>query len=105
MTNSQDAKRAPSRRRVIRAAGALTGLAVALFGTLLGTAIGIASGYLGGKTDLLVQRVMDSMSAFPPLVLAMLFMVVLGQSVSIVILALALANSPRVVQVNGRVTF
>jgi peptide/nickel transport system permease protein len=76
----------------------LTGLAVALLGTLLGTAIGIASGYLGGKTDLFVQRVMDSLSAFPPLVLAMLFMVVLGQSVSNVILALALANSPRVVR-------
>lgn len=72
------------------------GLAVALGGTLLGSGVGIFSGYMGGKTDLWIQRVIDSMSAFPALILALLFMVVLGQSVGNVIAALSLVNSPRV---------
>jgi ABC-type dipeptide/oligopeptide/nickel transport system permease subunit len=72
------------------------GFAVVIGGTLIGGAVGIFSGYMGGRIDLFIQRVIDSMSALPALVLALLFMVVLGQSVINVIAALSLVNSPRV---------
>jgi peptide/nickel transport system permease protein len=53
--------------------------AVAL-GSLLATAIGVASAYFGGKLDLMVQRGVDAWMAFPPLLLLMSIMSLLGPS-------------------------
>src|SRR5690606_1767123 len=38
-------------------------------GTIAGTILALISGYFGGKTDFIIQRVMDSLLAFPALVL------------------------------------
>ena len=63
--------------------GARTALAVgilsSLVGCTLGALIGAASGYFGGKVDMIVQRFVDVMLAFPIIVLAMVVVAVLGK--------------------------
>lgn len=74
------------------------GFSVAIVGTVAGACIGVVSAYLGGKTDLFVQRAVDSLSAFPALILALLFMVVFGASIMNVVIALCIVGSPRVIR-------
>ena len=45
-----------------------------VFGTSLGAALGIVSGYFTGKTDLILQRLMEIMQAFPDVILALLLL-------------------------------
>lgn len=65
--------------------GARTALAVgflsSLLGSTLGALIGVFSGYFGGKTDLLIQRVMDVLLSFPIIVLALAVVSVLGKNI------------------------
>lgn len=70
------------------------GIMVITFGTLVGSIIGMISGYEGGLLDLFVQRVIDSMQAFPALVLAMAMVAMLGASINNVIIALAIVIIP-----------
>lgn len=63
-------------------------------GVTLGGLVGMVSGYLGGKVDLLVQRVVDAFMAFPALILALGIMAVLGPSVNNVILTLTVIFIP-----------
>ncbi len=65
--------------------------AVAL-GSALATLIGVASGYVGGRFDLLLQRGVDAWMAFPPLLLLMSIMSLLGPSV-VLGLAFGIQNS------------
>src|SRR5262245_22530395 len=55
--------------------GARTSLFVAFSAVLLGTTVGslwgVACGYLGGRFDLVSQRIMEVLQAFPDLILAM----------------------------------
>src|SRR5712691_1326819 len=53
--------------------------AVAL-GSVLATVIGVLSAYFGGRLDLLLQRGVDAWMAFPPLLLLMSIMSLLGPS-------------------------
>jgi len=53
--------------------------AVAL-GSVLATLIGVLSAYFGGRLDLLLQRGVDAWMAFPPLLLLMSIMSLLGPS-------------------------
>lgn len=75
------------------------GILAVLMGTVLGSIIGLVSGYFGGNVDLLVQRVMDSVLAFPTLVLAMVVIAVLGPGLDKVILAVAIVQLPRVARI------
>lgn len=63
--------------------GARTALAVgilsSLVGCTLGALIGAASGYFGGTIDMIVQRFVDILLAFPIIVLAMVVVAVLGK--------------------------
>lgn len=63
-------------------------------GVGIGGAWGIASGYRGGRFDLFSQRIVDVISAFPSIVLALAFMSILGQSASNVVVALAVVFVP-----------
>src|SRR2546429_243936 len=54
--------------------------AVAL-GSVLATATGVLSAYFGGRLDLLLQRGVDAWMAFPPLLLLMTILSLLGPSV------------------------
>lgn len=66
-----------------------------VLGQLAGTAIGLLSGYIGGKVDALVQRVVDVLMSFPVIILALAIMTALGPSVNNVILTLTIVQAPR----------
>lgn len=61
---------------------------------VLGTIVGLTSGYYGGWWDLVVSRVMDVMFAFPAVLLAIAIMAVLGQSMTNVMIAIGIVNTP-----------
>ena len=63
-------------------------------GVTLGALIGIMSAYCGGKVDLLVQRLVDTVMAFPALILALAIVAVAGASLRNVILALIVLLMP-----------
>jgi peptide/nickel transport system permease protein len=68
--------------------------AVAL-GSILATALGIFSAYGGGRADLFLQRVVDAWMAFPPLLILMSIMSLLGPSVLNITLVLGIAAGIR----------
>jgi len=70
------------------------GLSSVGIGVTLGTLWGILTAYFGGAIDLLSQRLVDSVMAFPGIVLAISLMAVLGQSVDNVIVALTFLLMP-----------
>ena len=71
------------------------GLLAVIIGTTVGVVVGIASPYFGGWVDLVVQRVIDAMEGFPGLVLALALVTALGASLNNVVLAIAVAFTPR----------
>jgi peptide/nickel transport system permease protein len=68
--------------------------AVAL-GSLLATTLGILSAYWGGRVDLFLQRLVDAWMAFPPLLILMSIMSLLGPSVLNITLVLGIAAGIR----------
>lgn len=78
--------------------GARISLFVALVAVLAGDGIGLVwgmvSGYVGGRMDMVSQRVLDALLSFPGLILAMLLLVGLGAGLSTVIIAIAVTRIP-----------
>jgi peptide/nickel transport system permease protein len=74
--------------------GARVSLVVALLALLvgggIGATLGLVAGYYGGRLDALVMRVADTTMAFPIILFAILFVVVLGGSIATTIFAVAL---------------
>jgi peptide/nickel transport system permease protein len=66
---------------------------------LVGTLIGIVAGYYGGLVDELLMRLMDAAMSFPPILLALAVMVVLGPDLNNVVLALAFVYTPYIARV------
>jgi len=77
----------------------LVGLGSTLVASVLGGVIGLLSGYVGGKTDLVVQRVMDILQGLPLLVLALVMAAALGPTIPNVILAISIPIMPRAARV------
>jgi peptide/nickel transport system permease protein len=75
------------------------GVASTLFGSVLGGIIGLLSGYAGGKTDLIAQRVLDILQGLPLLVLALVMSAALGPSIENVIIAISIPIIPRAARV------
>jgi peptide/nickel transport system permease protein len=73
------------------------GIAVALFSTLVGLAIGLVTGFVRWL-DAIVMRVMDGLMSIPPVLLAIALMALTRASMENVILAITLAELPRVVR-------
>ncbi|MFK8251769.1 ABC transporter permease [Ancylobacter terrae] len=73
--------------------GARTSLIIAvcvvLLSGIVGTALGMISGYAGGRTDFAIQKGVEVVWAFPPLLLAISVVAFLGQDLPILIAALA----------------
>jgi peptide/nickel transport system permease protein len=82
--------------RVVVAARLDLGMAVAAVALsfVIGTAMGAAAGYAGGWTDRIVNRLFDTIMAFPLFVLAMGIVAALGNSVTNIIIATAIINLP-----------
>lgn len=64
-----------------------------------GTLIGIFSAYFGGKVDLIIQRLVDTLMAFPAIIMALALMAALGASQKNVIVALVVILLPGAVRV------
>ncbi|HLZ72577.1 MAG TPA: ABC transporter permease [Dehalococcoidia bacterium] len=77
--------------------GARTSLYVGTGATLLGiglaVVIGTASAYFGGAFDYAVQRVVDTVQAIPALILLITILVILGPSLTNVIIALSIRSA------------
>jgi len=85
--------------------GGRTSLFIGLISVLVGVGVGslwgLVSGYLGGKFDLISQRLLEILMAIPGLILAMILMFILGASVWTLIVAIAftrLAFGARVIR-------
>jgi len=68
---------------------------------LLGIAWGILTGYVGGTFDLISQRIVDVLLAFPGIILSMLLLAALGGGLTTVIVAitiLGVAGTVRVIR-------
>ncbi len=85
--------------------GARLSLFVAAVSTILskiiGVAWGILTGYVGGTFDLISQRIVDVLLAFPGIILSMLLLAALGGGLSTVIIAitiLGVAGTVRVIR-------
>ena len=73
----------------------VVGLASTLLGAGLGGLVGFVSGYLGGRTDLVVQRLMDIMQALSIPVLALVLAAALGPSLMNTVIAISVVIAPR----------
>lgn len=60
------------------------------FGVLLGS----IAGYLGGKVDTVIMRLMDIMLSIPSILLAIAFMAALGQGIDKAVIAITLVSIP-----------
>ncbi len=72
----------------------LVGFTSSILSLLAGLPLGLMAGYLGGTFDRLLSLVMDSLYAFPGLILAIAVTAVLGPSMYNVILAIAVLYVP-----------
>ena len=63
-------------------------------GVTVGALIGVISAYFGGLFDLIVQRLVDAMMAFPAIILALAIVAVAGASLQNVVLALVIILIP-----------
>jgi peptide/nickel transport system permease protein len=74
--------------------GARVSLAVAvsalLAGGVVGLALGILSGYLGGRVDSVLMRVVDATLTFPTILIALLLAVSLGAGLQTMVIAITL---------------
>jgi peptide/nickel transport system permease protein len=77
----------------------LVGFVSAFVGATLGLILGVASAYFGGRFDLLFQRVMDVLMAFPLIILALAVVSVLGTDAVNVIIAITIPFIPRCARV------
>jgi peptide/nickel transport system permease protein len=72
----------------------IVGLSAGLLGTLIGSFTGAISGFVGGKFDLIYQRLIDIILAFPTLILTLALVAALGDSTRTLIGAIVIAFVP-----------
>jgi len=72
----------------------IIGFSSSLVALVLGVPLGLMAGYRGGKLDRILTVIMDSLYAFPGLILAIAITAVLGPSILNVIVAIAVLYVP-----------
>src|SRR5688572_334540 len=77
----------------------LVGFVSAFVGATLGLILGVASAYFGGRFDLVFQRVMDVLMAFPLVILALAVVSIFGTGTLNVIIAITIPFIPRCARV------
>ena len=77
----------------------LVGFLSVVGGTMIGALIGMTSGYSGGWLDSAVQRVIDTIIAFPALILLLIIIRVLGPSMTNVIIVIGIGIIPGVARI------
>ena len=80
--------------------GARTTIGIAGATTLVSAFIGISFGFmaavLGGWVDTLLSRLVDVILSIPPLILALIVLGVFGSSIPVLVLTIAIVDSPKV---------
>ena len=66
---------------------------------LVGVPFGLISGYFGGKIDFLIQRITDVMLSFPPFLLALALVSVLGVGLKNTIISVGIAGLPHIIRI------
>jgi len=72
----------------------LIGLVVVSIALVSGVIVGLVAGYVGGRTDALIMRLMDIILAFPSLLLALVLVAIIGPGLFNAMLAIALVLQP-----------
>ncbi len=72
----------------------LVGVCAVLLGGLTGCALGLTAGYTGGKVENVIMRLVDTLMAFPSLLLGMLVLAVLGPGLVKMVVAIGIMLSP-----------
>lgn len=82
--------------RTMKGAGTTFFIAVCtvLIGAVVGTAVGAVTGYYGGKVDEILMRLNDGIASFPSILLALIFVSVIGTGKYPVIIALGIIFVP-----------
>ena len=75
-------------------ASLIVAISAVLLGTTTGSLWGLASGYIGGRFDIVSQRMIEFLQAFPDLILAMAISMALGTGHGTVIVAIAITRIP-----------
>ena len=77
----------------------IVGFSCAIVGGVAGLVLGVASAYFGGRLDLVLQRVLDVVMAFPLIIMALAVIAIFGSGVFNVIVAIAIPLIPRCARV------
>lgn len=77
----------------------IIGFISAFVGGFAGLVLGVGSAYFGGKVDLILQRVMDVLMAFPLIIMALAVVAIFGTGVQNVIAAITVPLIPRCARV------
>ncbi len=72
----------------------LIALSAVILSFVVGSVLGAAAGYWGGKLDMVMSRLLDTIMAFPIFVLAMGIVAALGNTIENIIYATAIINIP-----------
>jgi peptide/nickel transport system permease protein len=73
----------------------IVGFSSAIVGGFAGLVLGVGSAYFGGRLDLIMQRFMDILMAFPLIILALAIVSIFGTGVHNVIVAITIPLIPR----------
>jgi len=77
----------------------MVGIIAVGIGIIFGTPIGAISGYYRGKVDEVIMRIMDSLLAFPPILMALVVVTILGASLFNTMIAIGVDYIPRFARV------
>lgn len=70
------------------------GLIAVGIGVIVGAPLGLVAGYVGGRTDQFLMRLMDVMLAFPSILLAILMVAAFGPSLNNAMIAIGVVSIP-----------
>ena len=70
----------------------MVGVLSAFIAAVLGTSIGLLAGYVGGRFESLVMRLVDFQLSFPTILMALMLVAVLGKGIMNVVIALIVAE-------------
>ncbi len=75
------------------------GFTASFVGATLGLVLGVASAYFGGTFDIIVQRVVDVVLAFPLIILALVVVSAFGTAIQYVVIAITIPFVPQCARV------
>ena len=75
------------------------GSAIIFLSASIGTILGLLAGYLGGKTDWFIMRLVDIIMTFPSILLAIVVVSVMGPGIGNAVVAVAVVSIPSFVRI------